>query len=186
MISILVAAALSTSQGPPPVQGTVTQRPDACAIASDCRFRHAVRLTGPDGKVRTYPIQKRLPWIPEGNVMLFAGEAVIIRLDAGPDGRLRPVLVQGGEGAVKAPLADGQIRMIYTQASDRSLTLLLDNRLKEWVHYDIIVVTPTGPGKSTVCTLLPGKLNIERWQDPIVQIAASNFRVVKRADAGCR
>lgn len=162
---------------------------DPCSDPAACRNVGPVTLKRPDGRSMTLPMkQGRVPWVPADNVMLFPGEAVVVRLEPETrDGFLRPVLVRGGPTAKDGELEPGQVRLVFRQAPDAALVLTVTSAYDRPLHYDAVIVSAVrGPLKTSVCTLVPGVPVIERWEGPNYQVAATNFRVQAEPGVLCR
>jgi len=149
-----------------------------CGQPGQCRAVGKVVVRPKGAQPMTFNVNRTLPWIAEHNLMIFAGEAAIIRLeDRG--GRLVPVLVVGGDAARREP-AEGEIRVLFTERDGQAF-MEVKSRHPRPVHYGAVMVTPDGkPNRTSVCTLTNGRFVMEHWPHPIVQLALSNF--VEQAD----
>lgn len=173
MLALIMAALLAGAEPAAQSVGTVD-----CAQPGQCRAVGKVVVKPKGGQPMTFNVNRTLPWIAADNVMIFAGEAVIVRLED-KDGRLVPVLVVGGAEAQREPV-EGEIRIRFTE-QDGQAFMEVKSRHSKAVHYGAVMVTPDGkPSRTSVCTLTPGRFVIEHWPHPIVQMALSNF--VEQAD----
>jgi len=173
MLAVIVAMLLSAAEPAAQSVGAVD-----CSQPGLCRAVGKV-VVHPAGKPpMTFNVNRTLPWIADDNIMLFPGEAAIVRLtDRGA--RLVPVLVVGGAAARREP-ADGEIRFTFDER-DGQAYMRVDSRHARPVHYGAVMVTPDGkPNRTSVCTLVSDRFVMEHWPHPIVQLAVSNF--VEQAD----
>jgi len=180
----LVAMLLLAVAEPP---AAVAPRPDDCAVAGRCRAVGKV-VVRPKGQApMTFNINRTLPWTPEGNLMLFAGETAVVRLEAaGEDGRMVPVIVLGGPQARTHALQPGEIRFDL-QERNGEMFLTIQSSHEQRLRYSLVMVTTDGkPSRTSVCTLMPGIAAIEHWPHPIVQIAATNFYAQAEEGVVCK
>lgn len=168
---LAVIAALFLSAAAEPAAQSVGEVD--CSQAGQCRTVGKVVVRPKGAQPMTFNINRTLPWIAQDNLMIFAGEAAIIRLET-REGRLVPVLVEGGAGARREP-AEGEIRVVFTE-TDGQAYMEVKSRHPRPVHYSAVMVTPDGkPSRTSVCTLTNGRFVMEHWPHPIVQLALSNF-----------
>lgn len=173
MLAIVAAIMLAGAEPAAQSVGAVD-----CAQPGQCRQVGKVVVRPKGGQPMTFNVNRTLPWIAEDNVMLFPGEAVIFRL-TDRDGRLVPVLVVGGAEAKREPV-EGEIRATFTER-DGQVFVEMKSLNPAAVHYSAVMVTADGkPSKTSVCTLTHGRMVMEHWPHPIVQLAFSNF--VAQAD----
>jgi hypothetical protein len=158
---------------------------DPCEAPGACRAVGDIPIAAPKGKTATYTVGKTAPWIVQNNLLLFGGETVVFRLD--PDGRFhRLTLVATGAEARARKLQPGELRAALG-ASDAGTTLTIESAHDKWLNYMAVMATPDGKGqKTSVCTLMTGKLAIEHWPGPVVYLALTNFEAVPEGEMVCK
>ena len=148
---------------------------DPCAIPQACRLIDKVRIENPDGKEVLLEAGQALPWVTQGNLLPVPGDWIVVRL-VQKDGTLLPELVRAGHGSDAPEPAEGEIRFIIHDYESAAIKVEVLSRRNEPLDYAALMVTPSGPQRTSVCTLLPGVRSIEIWQQPIRQFAFWNFR----------
>ena len=143
---------------------------DPCAEASACRRVDFISTTDREGQPTRLPEPGLQPWIIENNLMLHPGEAVIVRLVEQGDGYVLTAPRTSGE-----PTA-GEIRFSLASGQRSSTLLVIENRLPEWLDYMAVMNVGNRGMKTSVCSLLPMKFNLERWPHGMTELALSNFK----------
>ena len=154
-----------------------------CAAPGNCRHVDTIHIEGADGTARDIPIDKTFPWVPDDNVMLFAGESVTVTLFE-KDGALAPRLVRGGPSSIATPLKPGEIRFSLGDNEHGNILLKVESNRTDMLDYAALMVTEHGPQRTSVCTLQPGIAVFESWQEPILQLALWHFLPTK--EPGCK
>jgi hypothetical protein len=149
---------------------------DPCEETAACRVVAPLRVEAPDGEVSTVQMGMTLPWVTRGNVLLAPGDTVLVALDE-IEGVLIPHLLATGEAAKAGELAEGQIRFDFSGIERGTVTLTVSSAFADPVEYAALKVSlADGPNRTSVCTLMPGLMTIEQWQEPIYQLALWGFR----------
>jgi hypothetical protein len=114
-----------------------------------------------------------VPYVADGDVYLFAGEAFGVNVTVVGD-RLTRITYQ----PVPAK-ADVEFKFTQEKSHDGFMMLLVTrNKLKKKLFFDALMTVPgkTGIYKSNVLPVDPNLSNYETWPHPIVQLALGNFR----------
>lgn len=157
---------------------------DPCANDGACRNVENVRIEYPGGKEALVPVNQRLPWVIQDNLLLVPGDWIIVRL-AERDGALVPELVKAGTSEPIAEPADGEIRVKVHAFSGGNLIMEILSRRQAALDYAALVVVGENDARRTsVCSLEPGITVLESWQWPIRQIALWGFRHTD--ELGCK
>lgn len=120
----------------------------------------------------------RVPYVADGDVYLFAGEAFGVNV-AVTDDRLSRITYQ-------RELAKADLEFRFTQEeSPNGFTMLLvtRNKLKRRLFFDALMTLPgkTEIYKTSVLPVGPSLSNFESWPHPIVQLILRNFRFSESA-----
>jgi hypothetical protein len=114
-----------------------------------------------------------VPYVADGDVYLFAGEAFGVNVTVVGD-RLTRITYQ----PVPAK-ADVEFKFTQEKSHDGFMMLLVTrNKLKKKLFFDALMAVPgkTGIYKSNVLPVDPNLSNYETWPHPIIQLALRNFR----------
>jgi hypothetical protein len=151
--------------------------PDPCATPGACRTVETITIHPKDHAPVEIPVHQTFPWIPQENLMMFPGDAIVFRLSPpGADKRLIPELVVGGEAAKGHKLADGELRMSFEEDGQGGTRLVFENHTALTIRYSALMVTSDRkPHKTSVCPAMPNVPVYEAWPHPIVQLALFNF-----------
>jgi hypothetical protein len=150
---------------------------DDCLGQGTCRQVADVKVAGGG----TVTVDRVVPWVDKGRLLLFGGETVIFRLAA--DGGT-PQFVQAGKGTDR-PLADGEMRVKLE--GDRLTMMTIQSGHKRWLDYRAEITLADGRGgRTSVCTVMAGKAVFESWPDPIVLIAIGDFKAAPDGQAACK
>jgi hypothetical protein len=157
-------------------EATTPAPPDPCETPGACRTVETIAIHTKDHAPVEIPVHQTFPWIPQENLMMFPGDAIVFTLSPpGADKRLVPRLLIGGEGAKTHTLADGELRMTFDEDATGS-RLVFENHTALTIRYSALMVPPDGkPRKTSVCPALPKIPVYEGWPHPIVQLALFNF-----------
>ena len=157
---------------------------DPCARADACREVSTVRIENAAGKETLLPINQKLPWVVQDNLLLVPGDWIIIRL-ANREDALVPELVKAGDGGEAPDPTSGEIRVKVHAFSKGSLIMEVLSQRPETLDYAaMVVVGRDNAQRTSVCSLMPGVPVFESWQWPIRQIALWSFRPT--TDPGCK
>ena len=163
--------------------GSAAPATDLCATLGACRKVESVRVQSPDGKEVQIPVNDTLPWVVQDNLLLVPGDWIIIKLvESG--GELKPELVRAGTDAQAPEPVAGEIRFHVQPYKAGTLMMEVLSRRTDTLDYAAIMVTPKGPARTSVCSLMPGVTVVEMWQQPIRQFAFWSFRPTK--EPGCK
>jgi hypothetical protein len=147
-----------------------------CAVEGACRKVGTVTFKA-DGKTAVFRINRDLPWVTQGNVLLFPGEAVVVALDD-VNGQLQPRLVASGAAVKGHALKPGELSFSFDIRPEGSI-LRTESAHPSAIHYGAMMVGPDNRSQPTsICPVRSGKFVLEHWPHPIVQLALSNFRAV--------
>ncbi len=142
-----------------------------------------VNVQSSDGKEVQVPVNENLPWVVQDNLLLVPGDWIIIKL-IDHDGELRPELVRAGTDSTLPEPAAGEIRFHVQPYKSGTLIMEVLSRRTETLDYAAVMVTPKGPQRTSVCSLMPGIVVFESWQNPIRQFAFWSFRPT--SEPGCK
>ena len=183
MRPLMLAAALALSLLTAP---TAFAAEDPCATAGACRAVGTISLPDGKGGMRPFKVDKTLPWLVQNNLMLFAGDTVVISLPEDRDDILPTTLVATGPAAASHKLEPGQLRLAFTASKD-GMMLNVTSGHRRWLHYVALMVTPDmKPHKTSVCPVMAGKLAFETWPHPIIYLNVAHFKAVKDGEMACR
>lgn len=163
---------------------------DAACARSACRTSSTeLRLNAEDGGVFGIATEP-LPYVDEGSIILYAGDAIEVEL-AG-DGtprfveRLDHVVV---DPATADQVAGATMAFELKQLADKpDMTLTVQSALDYTVKYDAVMFVPTKEGmKSGYTSSCPVQARLgafEKWPQPIAMIVLTHFRAVPKDQAG--
>lgn len=164
--------------------GPVLAADEACLGEGSCRQVGTVTVSA-GGRLKQVDVNQVIPYVADGNVLLFSGEVMVFRLEAA-DGRLQPRFVAAGAEAAGRKLGPAEMR-VTLGAGDNGTLMKIESGHDRWLDYQAIMMTPGGrPARTSVCTVMAGKLGFEQWGDPIVYLALANFTAVPDGQAVCR
>ena len=115
----------------------------------------------------------RVPYVTDGEVYLFAGEAFGINVTV-TDDRLSRITYQRDPAK-----ADVEFKFTQEKSPDGFMMVLVTrNRLKSRLYFDAMMTVPGEKEiyKTSVLPVEPNLSNFESWPHPIVQLVLSNFR----------
>jgi hypothetical protein len=175
--TLAAAPAVAHAEDPPlPANGP-------CSVKGVCRYVDSLNIKLLNGQSVQQKVGAYVPWIaPTGEVVLFPGDAVVVRMEP-KDAGLTPVLVEAGAFADR-PLAAEEVRFDFAQDDKGFTNLKTTNHLAKSMHFNSVI--NKGGGKvepSSICALLPGVFSYENWQGPLIQIVLRQFSAVDRM--GC-
>ncbi len=156
-----------------------------CAVEGACRDVGVISLPDGKGGMRPLTVGRTLPWMAENNLMLFAGDTVVVSVPEQGE-ELETTIVATGATARTRTLAAGELRLEFTSDKD-GMTLTVTSAHSRWLHYMAMMVTPDGkPHRTSVCPVMAGKMAFETWPHPIVYLNVAHFKPVKEGDLTCR
>lgn len=156
---------------------------DPCAAEGACRHVGTLRVEGPDGRARELNINKTLPWIAQGNLMIMPGESLTIALDE-KEGKLVPRLIRAGADSAATAPRDGEIRFSFGAYTKGNVMLTVESKRTDTLDYVAVMSTVSGAKRTSVCSLMPGIKMFETWQSPMHLLALSNFQPT--TEPGCK
>jgi hypothetical protein len=115
----------------------------------------------------------RVPYVADGDVYLFAGEAFGINVTVAGD-QLAGITYQPDPAK-----ADVEFKFTQEKSPDGFMMLLVTrNKLKRKLFFDAQMTIPakTEIYKTSVLPVEPNLSNFESWPHPIVQLVLNNFR----------
>lgn len=115
----------------------------------------------------------RVPYVADGDVYLFAGEAFGVNVAVTGD-RLFRITYQPDPAK-----ADVEFKFTQEKSADGFMMLLVTrNKLKKKLFFDAMMTVPgkTEIYKTNVLPVDPDLSNFESWPHPIVQVVLRNFR----------
>lgn len=137
-----------------------------------------------------------------GSLNLAAGERVVLKQEAdgsftfvgaqfvGLDAALPPQPGQRADLATLNRAEPGTIAISLGARRDAGSFLKIENGLDKNLKYIGFVVRfvggqARGPARTSVCTVMAGKLGFEHWNEPVIQMVMANLSTVEGEAAIC-
>lgn len=134
----------------------------------------------------------------QGTLNLAAGERVVLRLKAdgtfemieaatvGLEAALPPASGSQGDLTTLMKAEPGTIAFSLGLRRDAGSFLKIENGLDKGFGYAGYIVRfsggrAVGPARTSVCSVMPGKLGFEHWQEPVIQVVAGSLHTVEDA-----
>lgn len=138
----------------------------------------------------------------QGSLNIAAGERVALKQEAdgtftfvgaefvGLDAALPPQPGQRADLATLNRAASGTIAVSLGGRRDVGSFLKIENGLDKNLKYVGFVVRfvggqPRGPARTSVCTVMAGKLGFEHWNEPVIQMVMADLSTVEGEAAVC-
>jgi hypothetical protein len=160
---------------------TAQASPDSKAATPVFREPFTLKLRVDNEHFYEQEFTKRIPFVANNNVYLFAGESFGLKL-AMSNGKIATVSYQKEKNGADIELTFKQ----ETQKDGRTMMMLtLKSNIKQTLYLDalMVVLDRKKPLETSIMPVAPGLTGFETWPHPILQLVLTDLRLHENTSA---